>query len=54
MSARALVFALAALLMPAPYAAAETFPSRPVTFVVPFPPGGPTDTVGRIVGERMS
>ena len=54
MSARALAFALAALLMPAPYAAAETFPSRPVTFVVPFPPGGPTDTVGRIVGERMS
>ena len=54
MSARALAFALAALLMPAPYAAAETFPSRPVTFVVPFPPGGPTDTVGRLAGERMS
>ena len=54
MSARALVFAVAALLMPAPFASAETFPSRPVTFVVPYPPGGPTDTVGRLAGERMS
>ena len=53
MSARALVLAFAALLMPA-FALAETFPSRPVTFVVPYPPGGPTDTVGRIAAERMS
>ncbi len=34
-------------------AAAETFPSRPITVVVPFPAGGPTDTLGRIIGDRM-
>src|ERR1700688_2475298 len=34
-------------------ARAETFPSRPVTIIVPFPAGGPTDTLARILGERM-
>ena len=32
---------------------AQTYPSRPITMVIPFPAGGPTDTVGRIVAERM-
>jgi tripartite-type tricarboxylate transporter receptor subunit TctC len=32
---------------------AQTFPSRPVTLIVPFPPGGSTDTVARILAERM-
>jgi len=35
-------------------AAAQSFPSRPVTMIVPFSAGGPTDTIARIVGERMS
>jgi len=35
-------------------AAAEVYPSRPITVVVPFPAGGPTDTIARIVSERMS
>src|SRR2546423_12977290 len=35
-------------------AAAETFPSRPVTMVVPFGAGGPTDALARIVAQRMA
>jgi tripartite-type tricarboxylate transporter receptor subunit TctC len=35
-------------------AAAEDWPTRPVTMVVPFPPGGGTDVLGRIIGRRMS
>jgi tripartite-type tricarboxylate transporter receptor subunit TctC len=34
-------------------AAARDYPSRPITVVVPFPAGGPTDAVGRIVADRM-
>lgn len=33
--------------------AQDSYPSRPITMVVPFPAGGPTDTVGRILAERM-
>jgi tripartite-type tricarboxylate transporter receptor subunit TctC len=32
---------------------AEAFPSRTITLVVPFPAGGPTDTIGRIVAEGL-
>ena len=35
-------------------AGAETYPSRPITMVVPFPAGGPTDTLARILADRMS
>jgi tripartite-type tricarboxylate transporter receptor subunit TctC len=41
---------LAAMIAPAE---AETFPSRPITMIVPFGAGGPTDALARIVGERM-
>lgn len=34
-------------------AAAQNFPTRPVTLIVPFPPGGSTDTAARIVGDKM-
>lgn len=34
-------------------AGAQNFPARPVTLIVPFPPGGSTDTAARIIGERM-
>jgi len=49
-------FALAATLLlggtlDAP--AQDSYPSRPITIVDPFPAGGPVDTVGRILAERM-
>jgi tripartite-type tricarboxylate transporter receptor subunit TctC len=54
MATRALVLALFAVLSLARIAAAEPYPSHPITLVVPFPAGGPTDTLGRIIGERMT
>ncbi|HEX8663088.1 MAG TPA: tripartite tricarboxylate transporter substrate-binding protein [Beijerinckiaceae bacterium] len=33
---------------------AQTYPSRPITMVIPFAAGGPTDVLGRVMGERMS
>jgi tripartite-type tricarboxylate transporter receptor subunit TctC len=35
-------------------AQAESYPSKPITLIVPFPAGGPTDTVARIMSEHMS
>jgi tripartite-type tricarboxylate transporter receptor subunit TctC len=43
----------AALPVLSPIARAQTYPSRPITLVVPFPAGGSTDAVGRILAERM-
>jgi tripartite-type tricarboxylate transporter receptor subunit TctC len=34
-------------------ALAQTFPTRPVTLVVPYPAGGPTDVVARVLADRM-
>ena len=51
---RLLALAVAVLGASALPATAQTFPDRPVRFVVPFPPGGPVDTVARIVGQKVS
>jgi tripartite-type tricarboxylate transporter receptor subunit TctC len=37
-----------------PQAFAQGFPSRPITLVVPFAAGGPSDVIGRLIGEHMS
>ena len=34
-------------------ASAQTYPSRPITMIIPFAAGGPTDVLGRMVGQRM-
>jgi tripartite-type tricarboxylate transporter receptor subunit TctC len=44
----------AGVLMSASAALAQGYPERQVTLVVPFSAGGPTDTVGRLIAERMS
>lgn len=45
--------ALAGLLAVAPSLRAENWPSKPITWVVPFPPGGITDTSARALGKRL-
>lgn len=46
--------AVAALSFSTTFAGAQTYPERPITIVVPFSAGGPTDTVTRLVAEAMS
>jgi putative tricarboxylic transport membrane protein len=51
----AATFVLLAMLAIAPWSAhAEDYPTRPITFVVPFPPGGGIDTVLRSMGPRLT
>jgi tripartite-type tricarboxylate transporter receptor subunit TctC len=45
--------ALAVLLAFGDQAAAQNFPSRPITIIVPFSAGGPSDAMARILAERM-
>src|SRR5262245_13575171 len=49
-----IVVALAAALMcAASIAIAADYPTRPVTFVLGFAPGGPSDVVARVVGKKL-
>lgn len=46
--------ALAALAAAAPAALAQPYPAKPIRMIIPFPPGGATDLLGRLVGQRLS
>lgn len=41
------------MLGPKALAAEGDFPARPISLVIPFPPGGATDVLGRVIGARM-
>jgi tripartite-type tricarboxylate transporter receptor subunit TctC len=46
-----LLFAMTLAAVPV---AAQDYPNRPITMIVPYPPGGATDTIGRIIQDSMS
>jgi tripartite-type tricarboxylate transporter receptor subunit TctC len=45
--------ALGTLLAASATAMAQNYPTKPVTMIIPFAAGGPTDVLGRVVGQRM-
>jgi tripartite-type tricarboxylate transporter receptor subunit TctC len=45
---------IAALAFGVQAALAQGYPSKPIHLIVPFPPGGPTDIVGRLVGQKLA
>ena len=53
---RVILIGIAALLalLAAQFAKAQDFPARPIRIVVAFPPGGPTDFVGRLIADKMT
>ncbi len=50
----ALAACAAAVAAAGPAAAQPAYPGKPITLVVPFPPGGSADTIGRLVGQRLT
>jgi len=51
---RAGVLLAAALVLTSPAARAEGYPSRQITLIIPFAPGGSNDLVGRAIGKKLS
>ncbi len=51
---RALLVTLSLMLVPAAHAQTDNFPSRPITILVPFPPGGSSDVMTRAVAQKVA
>jgi tripartite-type tricarboxylate transporter receptor subunit TctC len=49
----AVLLGLTILLAPASKASAQAYPSKPVSLLIAFPPGGPSDVLSRIVGKKL-
>ena len=49
-----LLTAFAALALSAAPALAQDYPEKPITMVVPYAAGGPSDVIGRLIGQSMS
>lgn len=45
---------LSIAMLPAAAALAQAYPAKPVRMIIPFPPGGPTDLMGRMAAERLT
>jgi tripartite-type tricarboxylate transporter receptor subunit TctC len=54
MKKKTIIAALAGLLALTGSASAQNFPNHPITMVIPFAAGGPTDVLGRVMAQRMS
>jgi tripartite-type tricarboxylate transporter receptor subunit TctC len=57
LSKRTFLAALATLgagVLAAPFASAQSYPSRPVKIVIPFAPGGPTEFILRLIADRLT
>jgi len=46
--------AMLAAMLAVPAAQAQEWPSRPIRFIVPYPPGGPTDILGRVAAQVLT
>ena len=51
---RAFMAGTAASILARTGASADDYPSRPVTLIIPFPPGGGVDTVGRVIAAKLT
>ncbi len=51
---RSVLASIAALVVATGPALAQTYPTRPIRMIVPYPPGGPIDTMGRMVANELS